>query len=212
MRVQNRKVQAWLRFFAAFLLCGLLLGLIFAGTFARYEYSLFKSFEFQYEAQNGQIYIRSVENEKTEVTDDVIPDDESMEGEVSGEILEDANVVDFIIANGSNEENYCIYDQEATLSLFATIGLENPENFIITLVDGNTTYLASCSEVVRGTDLYTTYGPGWIYHFYDSEGNEIKWLFPGTQIIERRMKLIVVGANDMPATLHLIAGAQPANT
>lgn len=214
MRVQDKKKQAWLRFLTTFLLCIAFISLTFGITYSRYEASLSKTFALQYEAQSGHIYIRSVEKNDSE-----IPENQSVVGETaateeienseSNDVLENAYAVEFIISNGSDKENYCTYDQEATLSLFATIGLGNPENFIITLADGNTTYLASCSEVVKGTELYTTYGPGWMYHFYDAEGNEITWAFPGTQLIERQMKIIILGSSEMPAAMNLIVGAQP---
>ena len=219
MRVQSRKKQAWLRFLTTFLLCIAFVSLAFGITYARYEDTLSKTFTLQYEAQSGQIYIRSVENKDREITENepvaedsegVVAEKEENENSESNDILENAYAIDFIISNGSDQENYCTYDQEASLSLFATIGLENPENFIITLADGTTTYLASSTEVVKGTELYTTYGPGWMYHFYDAEGNEITWEFPGTQLIERQMKIIILGVSEMPAALNLIAGAQPA--
>lgn len=198
MRFQNRKLQAWLRFFASFLLCVLFCGLIFGTTYARYENSLSEPFTLQYEGQSGQIYIRSVQNNET-----------AADEELQKENVEDVYEIDFILSNGADSKKYCTYDQTVTLSLFATVGLGDPEKFIITIVDGNTTYLAKCSEVVKGNDLYTTYGPGWMYHFYDTMGNEVQWQFPGTLFIERQMKLIIVGASEMPASMNLIAGVQP---
>ncbi len=186
MKFRNKKSKIWLNFLSSILLCGILLSTVFGSAYARYEASVSKNVDFQYKNESGQIYIRSVESGETE-----------------------AATTEFVLSNGTAAENYCSYDQKASISVFATIGLGNPDNFIITLVDGSTSYVASYTAVVKGTALYSNYGPGWIYHFYDANGEEITWEFPGNKFIERQMKIIVVGASEAPAALNLIVSAKP---
>lgn len=209
MKVQNRKSKTKLNILAAFLLCGIFLAITIGSAYAHYETSVLKQFELQYKAEKGQIYIRSADPAEIEMDAEDDENTQSTEGEAADSFFKNAYSANFVLANGTDYDDYCEYDQKATLSMVATIGLGNPNDFIITLVDGGATYTAICTEVLEGTERYNTYGPGWVYHFYDSTGEEVEWQFPGTQYIERKMEILVIGASEMPAALNLIVQAKP---
>ena len=160
-------------------------------AYARYETSLSQTLGLQYEEENGHIYIRDVKQDETELEE------------------QDTFTMNFVLSNGESEEEYWTYNQEASLSIFATVGLEDPMRYTLVLMDGSVNYTATYSEVKKGSDLYSKYGPGWIYHFYDESGEEIKWQFSGNQFMERQMKVIVTGANTAPTALNFIVHTNP---
>lgn len=226
MKFQNRKSKTKLNILSAVLFCGIFLAIIFGSAYAHYETSVSKEFKLQYKAETGEIYIKSVDfpesetvsEKETEVpeSEQINTEAESQENQKGNVSEEDANSVfenvystHFALTNGTDYDDYCEYAQKATLSMVATIGLGNPNDFIVTLVDGGSSYTAICTEVLEGTEVYNTYGPGWVYHFYDSTGAEVEWLFPGTQYVEREMEIIVIGTSEMPAVLNLIVQAKP---
>ena len=153
------------------------------------------------------------ENSESEQTETEIENTENQEENASEEVADSifGNVysAQFALSNGTDSGDYYEYDQKATLSMVATIGLGNPNDFIVTLVDGGASYTAICTEVLEGTEHYNIYGPGWVYHFYDSTGKEVEWQFPGTQYVERKMEINVIGATEMPAALNIIVQARP---
>ncbi|MBO5068752.1 MAG: hypothetical protein J6C37_00065 [Roseburia sp.] len=205
----NRKQKAWLNFLMVFLFCGALFLLVLGTSLARYQENKSKELLFHYEAKSEQIYITKIDDTDAASEGDsmeVVSEGESTE---AGGEEENTYVVNFLLANGAEENSYCTYDQIASLSLFATIGVGNPEEFTITLTDGGNTYAAVYSEVVEGTTMYSLYGPGWIYRFYNEAGEELSWFFPGTQYVSRQMTLTVEGACELPTALSLIANAKP---
>jgi hypothetical protein len=235
MNSQNRKSKIKLNVLAAFLLCGIFLVITVGSAYAHYETTVSKDFKFQYKAETGQVYIRSVDpaeieqsvkdEESTETTDEEteVPEneqtdigsennenqEENVSEETANNFVENVYSAHFVLANGTDLKDYCEYDQKATLSMVATVGLGNPNDFIVMLIDGGSSYTAICTEVLEGTEVYNTYGPGWVYQFYDSTGEEVEWQFPGTQYIERKMEIVVIGASEMPAVLNLIVQAKP---
>lgn len=214
MKVQNRKSKTKLNILAAFLLCGIFLAVTFGSAYAHYETSIPKEFELQYKAETGQMYIRSIDSAETEKVEEddensEITEDDDVTEDVANNVFENAYSAHFVLANGNGYDDYCEYDQKATLSMVATIGLGNPNDYIVMLVDGGISYTAICTEVQEGTERYNVYGPGWVYRFYNSVGEEVEWQFPGTQYIERKMEIIVIGASEMPVALNLIVKAKP---
>lgn len=190
MVLKNIKKKTWVQFLSAVALCGILLSGVLGSAYARYENTTSQALRMQYADEEGHIYIRSVENAETEELDGLF-------------------TTEFVLSNGIDEEEYVPYNQLASLSIVATIGLGNPEECILTLADGTIRYQAAYSEILEGTKLYSEYGPGWVYHFYDETGKEIQWEFSGNGFMERQMKVIVSGANQAPTALNLIVDAKP---
>lgn len=194
MELFTKKKKAWLRFLTVLLFCSTLLILIFGTAYARYEENVSKELKFTYQAQSEQIYITTVE---------------SSEAALAAAAGENTQVIEFVLSNGTNEEKHCTYDQIASLAMFATSGIENPENFVITLHDGGISYTAKCQETLKGSAFYEMYGPGWVYRFYNDAGEEVTWHFSGMHLIQRHMFITVEGTSELPAALNLIANARP---
>lgn len=194
MDIQNQKKKAWLKFFTVLLLCGILVTLAIGTAFARYEKSLSAELQMKYQAKTEQIYIRSIEEQGLDKP---------------AALPENTYQMNFVLSNGNAEDTYCDYDQTATLSLFATLGLENPENFVIMLSEGGICYQSRYEQVLEGTSLYTQYGPGWIYRFYNADGEEISWLLSGTGLVEKQMTITITGISSLPTALNLIANSKP---
>ena len=194
MGSQSGKRKAWMRFLTVLLFCSSMLILIFGTAYARFEENARKELQFTYQAESEQIYITTVE---------------SNHENLSAAISENTQVVEFVLSNGTEKDQHCTYDQIATLEIFATVGVENPQNIMVTLYDGGNTYTGSCSEVVKDSTMYAMYGPGWIYRFYNEAGEEVNWMFSGTQLINRQMFITIEGTSNLPAALNLIASARP---
>ena len=182
MKMQYRH-RAWLQFAVAILLGLGIPATVLGTTYARYQIGSCKTLQLQYANGAHQVYVRELKNV-----------DYTME---------------FMLSNGTAEDSFCPYDQRITLSLFATLGLDKPENVTITLTDGWSVYTAECRKVAEGTAWYTRYGPGWVYSFYNEAGEEISWHLTGTRWIEKKMTITVKGESEMPAALSLIANVVP---
>ena len=212
MNMQNRRT-AWLQFSMALLLCVALMTAALGTTYARYKMDSSRAFKMTYEAKTDQVYIRAVENIDTVDAEDVDTENVSAENgdaeNASTEATKENFEMEFVLSNGTARDSYCTYDQTATLSMFATLGLEEPENYTITLTDGWTVYEAECRKVAEGTVWYSLYGPGWIYSFYNEAGEEISWHLSGTRFIEKKMVITIEGESELPAALSLIASAKP---
>lgn len=185
MVLKNIKRKTWIQFLSAIAVCGILLSAVLGSAYARYENTTSQAVRMQYKNANGHIYIRNVENDET---------DRKQDGGFTRE---------FVLSNGTKEE-YSPYDQLASISIVATIGIGNPEECTMTLVDGTISYQAVYSEILEGTKLYSEYGPGWVYHFYDEAGEEIAWQFSGKSWMERPMRIVVNGESHAPAVINLI--------
>ncbi|MBO5159526.1 MAG: hypothetical protein J6B94_08045 [Lachnospiraceae bacterium] len=194
MGIFSEKRKAWMRFLTVLLFCSTLLILIFGTAYARYEENISKELNFTYQAKSDQIYITTVE---------------SSEAALAAVTGENTQVIEFVLSNGTKEEEHCTYDQIASLAMFATAGMGNTENYVITLHDGGNSYTAKCQEVLKGSAFYEMYGPGWVYRFCNDAEEEVTWQFSGTNYIQRQMFITVEGTSELPAALNLIASARP---
>lgn len=217
MNRQHSKT-AWLQCSAVLLICMAFLTAAVGTAYARFRMDSSKTLQLTYESEADQVYIRAVEKVDTvsqalEVQNTESQDTEDRNGESTetseAEKEADSFRMEFVLSNGTAEDSYCKNDQTVTLLLFATIGLENPENFTITLTDDWTVYEASCRQAVEGSAWYSLYGPGWIYSFCNEAGEEITWHLSGTRFIEKKMVITIEGESELPAALNLIANARP---
>ena len=84
-----------------------------------------------------------------------------------------------------------------TVRVAVTQGIQNADNVQIKLEINGGVYTASATPILAGTTRYETFGPGWLYRFYDSDGNELSWeLLSGNPVAAT---LTVEGAANMPA-------------
>lgn len=167
-----------------------------AGTaWARYESKL--SLDLEMDVQlSKQIYLLS--DKLTESGEyEVLSDWTSSE---SGEYN-----LDFLLANGTGKDNVCAYDQTASIEIVATAGVENPENIQLELSVGANNYTAVATEIEKDSNLYTMYGPGWIYKLYNNAGEELSWRLIGGKFNYQKMSIKVTGSSEYPVGLSLIA-------
>lgn len=101
----------------------------------------------------------------------------------------------FAAANGTDSENYSAKTQAVKLRMLGSLNLAAtgmPPELSVTYVskklngdEEEKTVKGEISYLVEGTALYHTYGPGFIYTFYETtaEGKkELTWELPGGQL------------------------------
>ena len=192
MDIQKRKRKAWLNFLGSLLFCMAMAIMVVGTAWARLEDRKEKEVSMVYEAKTEQITLREVPvTEEDNVT-----------------VPENTKIMKFILSN-ETEKGHCSYDQLVKLSLRTTLGIADPENLLITLTDGANVYQASSCPIVEGTSLYSQYGAGWFYQFYNEAGEELSWDFSGTSLSEREMMLTVTGVVPETAMLSLVVDSRP---
>lgn len=211
------KTKLWLSLLSAIIICVLICVLAVPSSLARYETSDEKQTTFKYQAATNQVHL--LNGEKDANGSVIMAEDGSFRSlgtwtvnkDDKGQIIENSYVLDFILANGTNKSNACAYDQSAGLVVFASLGLEKPENVEIILSSGNLKYKAVAVEVKKGTALYSKYGPGWVFSFMNKSGEELSWQLPGGVLSYKELKITVTGASKEATLLKLIATAGPGN-
>lgn len=192
----------------------LFLASVFVGrTYASYEASLKEELTFGYQGDMGLIYLLS--SEKDENGAYAVDENGYFNDPGNWELVETEDegqasyVLSFLLANGRNARIPCESDQKATLALFATVGVQLAEDLTIVLSDGQSAYTAIAAPVTEGMMWYDSYGPGWIYRFYNAAGEELTWPLPGGIFTARELTLTVSGQSEKVAAFRLVAFAQP---
>lgn len=194
-------------------------------TQAHYEAVNVNELNMRYRDRSGRIYLRSAKTDENGAVivgeDGILNLLETWQPKVdeNGLVKEDTWQLDFLLTNGTTLKEYCTYDQKATLFLVATEGLKDPNNLVITLTDGNLEYTAKAEAIGKDSVQQRVYGPGWIYRFYNTAGQELNWDYEGGQLICRKLSLTVVNtmgtaADDaaLPGMLRLMAAARSEST
>lgn len=227
MEILNPKRKAWLRFAVVLLFAGVLITLLLGTAYARYEAHKSQEFAMTYEGSGSQVYLRflvtqeeatSEELEEETIAEEAeeedLADDAETENEQTGTEEEQkkekvTQVIPVILSNGTSKDEYCSHDLLASISVFVTLGAQDPENVRITLTDGDIVYESEYIEVVEGSQLYSMYGPGWNYSFHNEMGEEVTWQLSGSLFIERQLTITVEGSSELPTALHLVASGKP---
>lgn len=202
MKNAYTKNRSWLFLLTICFLSVLCLLLVTGAARAHYEASLEPVEQnLQYQSNAGRLYLLSTDKDELGKWESLTDDD--------GVAIPNTYVLDFLLCNGTSKENCSVSDQNASLVLFATVGIEDPEDVEITLSDGQSDYSAEASEVIDGSVWDNTYGSGWIYRFYNDAGEELSWSLSGGVFIYRQMRLTVKGTSESTAMLSLIATSRP---
>lgn len=198
-KIRKQRGKSGYQIPAVFLLLGISLCLGNGAAWARYEQSHHAEITFAYQAGEGQIYLEKLE--KPAVV---------QEGETQAE-TEPTGIYqqEFELSNGIQEQEAYPYDQDVRLTVFATEGLQDPQNCEVTLQEGGLSYIGKASQIAEGTLFYEQYGAGWLYRFYNEAGEELSWHLPGGMLVHRKMALTVNGSSELPAAMRLIADAKP---
>lgn len=211
--------------FNIFVLLILLLFLVTVGvstTQARYEKTMQAELTFQYQNEVGLVYLLSSEKDAngeyvTDTNGDFIPPgswDVLEDGETGTDGGSDTGTtsvyqLSFLAANGKNVDIPCEQDQRVNLAVVATVGVVKPENLMIVLTDGQSSYTAIPFAITEGMADYETYGPGWMYRFYNEAGEELSWPLVGGVFQAREFTLTVTGQSETVAALRLNVYTSP---
>lgn len=189
------KLKIWLPLVAFVLLCGYLGVSLFNASSARYEKNAEKTTIFKYQASNEQLHL--------------LKKDESGAFVELGEwVYEEEKKIyslDYVLTNGTAADSYCSREQDASLCLFASLGLGSADNAKVSLIYANVRYQGTACEIQKDSALYLKYGAGWIYRFYDKDGNELSWNLSKTAFDYKEMRLELSADAAENAMLKLIA-------
>lgn len=119
----------------------------------------------------------------------------------------DIYTLHFALTNSlGGEQTLCAYDQEAMLRVFGTIGIGAVDAQTLTLTAGGDQYQAVATQVRKDSPLYEIYGPGFLYCFYNSAGEELTWHLEGEREAFCEMTLTASGNVAATAALYLLGG------
>ena len=157
-------------------------------TWARYRTEL-NPFEYWFVARNPQqVYLWG---EKTGDTYTGLPG--------SWTVSESGSSLPFLVSNGIATE-FPEQNVRIAIQVAATEGIGSGDNLILQLavVDGEhePIYDGKAERIASGTTFYNQFGDGWLYRFYDEEGNEMTWVLEGGQLSEFSAELHISGSVD----------------
>lgn len=118
-----------------------------------------------------------------------------------------------LVTNGTIEK-YAQNDVNFYLRLATTDGIGDAENLKISLyvntIDGAVSaYDAVAQAISQDTQMYEQFGSGWVYRFYDTDGNEAEFSLPGGALSEYSAVLVCnkvnLGADPNLLQLQVIA-------
>lgn len=202
MKQRKKNRTLWL---AAALLPILLLGCLIAstgGALARYRAERKEIISFEVRPPDQVVLGKMVTAE-----DETVSFDASAQG--VWEIVEGKQQLEFTIANGTAADAFSQENQRIHLRLIGTLGIWNgSEELKLTLEvpseedpEETETYEATVTRIQNGSPMYTTFGDGWVFAFFDEEGEELSWLLEGGTLNTVTMKLLLEGTAQNDASL-----------
>lgn len=211
---QKKRNRTWyLRLCLVGILCPLLLLLGIGAVQGRYRNQMTTEVTFQ-STQNQQIYIWNGAAETTE-TEETLPTEASTETtptEENAETLQPLEgwsqtepgkaVLNFQVTNGT-ADNFCSEPLRFCVRVAASLGIQNPENVTMTLQIGEKKYTAKATQIQEGSTRFVTFGPGWVYGFYDSNDMELTWELLGGRLSKVDAVLTVEGSGDYTSLLRM---------
>ena len=93
----------------------------------------------------------------------------------------------FTVTNGTGLQDYSGQDQQIHLRLVGSLGIWNGTDELKLTMDlpseedpeEMVTYEATATRIREGSPMYATFGDGWVFSFFDEEGEELTWLLEG---------------------------------
>ena len=128
-----------------------------------------------------------------------------------GEFTTDENGqnLTFLIANGTDEENFAQETKRVQIRMACTLGLGAAKNLTASLTAGEEIYSAVARKIDENSPMHKTFGEGWVYVFVDAEGEELQWALEGGRLSVARMKLTVQASGGAAASmLQLLVTAE----
>ena len=194
----NRRKQNISRWALPLLLAFLVLGCLMAstgGALARYRAERREEISFEVRLPEKICLGQMVTAE-----DDTVSFDPVAQG--TWETVEGKQQLTFTIANGTGEKDFSGQDQQIHFRLVGTLGIWNgSDDLKLTLEvpseeDPKETesYEATVTRIREGSPMYATFGDGWVFAFFNEEGEELSWLLEGGAFDSITMTLTLEGA------------------
>ena len=120
--------------------------------------------------------------------------------ETFGEAAE-GKTLQFVVTNADSAEKFAAEDQYALVRLYGSLGLGAGENLTAELTVDGVTYTAVPRPVDVDSPVYTSFGEGWVYCFFDASGNEMRWLLEGDTFSAKQMQLRVTTREGLDTSL-----------
>ena len=115
----------------------------------------------------------------------------------------------FAVSNGPSNSKFASVDQTVCLRVVASLGVLREEMLQpLSLTVGENTYTATAQRIMESSALYTQFGDGWVFRFYDDEGNELQWELAGGQFSYMQALLCVDATVGDTGLLRLQAVAE----
>jgi hypothetical protein len=116
-------------------------------------------------------------------------------------------LLNFFLTNGESADDFYLLDEYATVSAVLTMGTANPDYVSVAITDGNETYIGQAEEIIDGSTLYSVYGEGWVYRFYNADGEEVSWYLHGGELSSQSLTMVVMGSVSEATELYLTASS-----
>lgn len=171
---EKRNWTSYLRLCLVGILCPLLLLLSIGTAMGRYRKTEMWEVAFQ-PTIHQQIFLWDGAVEDTETL-------QTLEGWTETE--PGKAVLSFQVSNGT-ADSFCSNPLRFCIRIVASQGIQNPENLQIKLQIGEKEYTAKATKILEGSARFETFGPGWIYGFYDSNETELTW-----ELLEGRLSKV----------------------
>lgn len=176
----------WYTLGLALLLCVAALAAATGTTLARYQAQRSQVLNFQVRSP-AQICLGVMETTEQEdgTTVTAFKAKENLTWEE--EIPEEVYLLNLAVANGKSDKAFSDKPQEVSFRLLCSIGMTEGTGISLRIPqeDGYRTVPGVAQEIVEGSSLYVTSGPGYIYTFHEQEdgtgapGKELTWTLPG---------------------------------
>lgn len=114
----------------------------------------------------------------------------------------------FQVINGNTDE-FCGIPLRFCVRIAVSLGVQNPDHVQIKLQIQEKEYIGKATPILEGSARYQTFGPGWIYGFYDDSGNELSWELLGGELSAVEAVLLVEGTGAYASLLRAEVTAFP---
>lgn len=106
----------------------------------------------------------------------------------------EGSTLEFAVTNGTSSQ-YSANDLNFMVRIAVPSNAGNVLDLLLT--SGGTAGINTTAQAIKsGTRLYEEFGEGWLYRFYDSDGNEMTWTLAGGTLSEFRAELFCKGKID----------------
>ena len=203
MRQRKSNIAYWSRLGLTILLLMMSLVLTIGTAWGRYRTELDKAVYLFQPKEISRVYLWGKEG---------IDGYEQLPG--TWTLTNSGNEMPFIITNGTSHEDYTSDDLDFNISVVVMSGVQGDENLMLYLQldEDETIYQAVATEIEENSVMYKQVGPGWIYRFYDQEGEEFSGVLEGGALSEFSAKLICEGFLAQPDSSLLQIQVTAANS